>query len=324
MTTDFHDDLKKLIGEIDETKSLLKLEKETKAKQSTKETMLQKTIKNEKKHYHEGRRERVRSSVDADPDFESFSEHEVLEYLLYPVVKRVDTNAIAHDLISRFGTFFGVLHATIDELVEVPYITVEVARYLTSIIPAARKAEISKLKNNVFIDSTLLAVEYLRPFFQNRNNERMIVCTLDNNDRVLSVDTISEGDTAYTTVDIKKIVQTACRHSAVKVIIAHNHPAGTLQPSDADKSSTSKIGIALSAMGILLVDHLIFTTNGHYSFFSEGLFDSIYEATDRTLGTQMARELRQRKTRTKEGKYVFEKGSDFMELFETETKDEDK
>ncbi|MCL2861952.1 MAG: hypothetical protein FWE22_06045 [Firmicutes bacterium] len=319
MSKDFLNDLQKVICDIDKQKVDLKEEKKPSTKQTekSKETLLEKTIKNEKKHYHEGRRERVRFSVDSDPDFESFSEHEVLEYLLFPVIKRVDTNAIAHDLINRFGTFFGVLNATIEELIEMPYITDEVARYLNSIIPAARKAEISKLKNNAFLDSTLLAVDYLRPFFRNRNNERLIVCTLDTNDRVLSVDTVSEGDTNYTTLDIKKIVQTACRHGAVKVILSHNHPAGTLQASEADKNATNRIGIALSAIGIILVDHIIFTATSHYSFFAEGLFDNIYELTDKTLGSQMAKELRQRKTRTKEGKYVLEKGSDFMELFET-------
>lgn len=256
---------------------------------------------------HEGHRERVRFSVDNDPDFTTFSDHQILEYLLFNTIKRVDTNKIAHELINTFGTFSGVLNASIAELKKVPYINESVARMLTSIIPAARRAELSRFKNSVFITTTNEAVEYLSGFFMNRNRELLYLACLDHADRVINVNLISHGDTSYTEFKIKKVIQTACSNDAEKVILAHNHPAGSIEPSPADINATSKLMLALGSMGILLIDHIIFTSNDYYSFFQNDDMEEIYSRCDRTFGTTLFKELRQRKIKSAlKGQYVFE------------------
>lgn len=270
-------------------------------------------MKSVKKNVHEGHRKRVRSSVDTDPDFVTFSDHEILEYLLFSTIPRVDTNEIAHNLIDNFGSFSGVLNATVSELVKVPYINEATARMLTSIIPAARRAEISRLRNNVFLDTAKNAVNYIHPFFMNRNKELIYLVSLDISDRVLCVNLIASGDVNFSAFDIKKAIEAACRNSAAKVIIAHNHPAGSLIPSDDDIDATRKLGVALTAMGIMLVDHLIFTATGYYSFYATGKIEEIYRTCDEMLGTPFIKELRTRKPNKPDGKYIFEKGNLFFE-----------
>lgn len=258
------------------------------------------------KNYHIGRRARVKKSVASDPDFNTFSDHEVLEYLLYATLPRVDTNQIAHVLIDTFGSFSGVLNATINELVLVPHVTEQTARMLTSIVPASRKSEMSRLRNNVIISNTVEAVNYMHPFYVNRSTEFVYMLCLNSNDRVIGVDLISSGDTNFTSFDIKKIIETACRHKATKIVISHNHPAGSLEPSQADKDVTSRLAVALLSMGIILLDHLIFTSKNYYSFFLNRDFESIYERIDSMFKTDLLNEVRLKKKNYVAGRYIFE------------------
>ncbi len=266
-----------------------------------------------KRNIHEGHRKRVRSSVDTDPDFTTFSDHEILEYLLFATLPRIDTNPVAHELIDNFGSFSGVLNATVNELVKIPRISEATARMITAIIPAARRAEISRLRNNVYLDTAKKAVEYVHPFFMNRNREFVYLISLDIYDRVLCVNLIANGDVNFSSFDIKKVIECACRNSAAKVILAHNHPAGSLVPSEADVDVTKKLGIALTAMGIMLVDHLIFTASDYFSFYASGKIEEIYATCDSMLRTPLVREMRTRKKNKPDGKYIFEKGSVFFE-----------
>ncbi|MCL2798280.1 MAG: hypothetical protein FWD58_09560 [Firmicutes bacterium] len=262
---------------------------------------------------HSGHRARVKMSADRDPDFTTFSDHEVLEYILFNTIPRIDVNPLAHLLIETFGSFSGVLNANINELKQVSYVSKELgrtlnvgeetARSLICIIPAARKAEMSRLKNQSVLNHTAAAAQYLQPYFMNRGTEHVYLASLNNSDRVISVDLITVGDTNFSTVEIKKIVETACRHKAAKVVIAHNHPAGTLQPSQDDTDVTARLVIALMSINIVLSDHLIFAGDGYYSFFAHGDFESIYTYIDSIFGTNLVKEIRLKPKNYRAGVY---------------------
>jgi len=274
---------------------------------------------------HEGHRARVKKSVSMDPDFTTFSDHEVLEYLLFNTIPRADVNELAHHLIDTFGSFSGVLNANVNELKQISYfcasagrtfnIGEDTARSLTSILPAARKAEMSRLRNNAVLHNTAAAVNYLQPFFMNRNAEHIYLACLNGSGRVLSVDLITVGDTNFSTVEVKKIIETACRHKASKVIIAHNHPAGTLEPSQDDLDVTARLVISLMSMNVVVLDHLIFTSQNYYSFFANRGFEAIYAYVDSIFKTSLVQEIRLKPKNYRAGVYpaggdgeVYEKG----------------
>lgn len=83
--------------------------------------------------------------------------------------------------------------------------------------------------------------------------------------------TVSEGGPCSTAVDVKLILQGALLTNAHGVILAHNHPSGNLQPSAPDKAMTKKIEKALLTMDMRLLDHLIVTRDGYFSFIDEGV-----------------------------------------------------
>ena len=96
------------------------------------------------------------------------------------------------------------------------------------------------------------------------------VLLLTNANQVLGVSEISVGSTTGVSVNVKEIYQLALLSNASAVIVAHNHPSGKLAPSTADKSITEKLQKALKLLDIILLDHLILTSEGFISFSDSG------------------------------------------------------
>lgn len=96
------------------------------------------------------------------------------------------------------------------------------------------------------------------------------VMLLSRANRVLGIVTISSGGTAGTVVDIKLVYAAAIKSNSSSVIIAHNHPSGNLRPSEQDKRLTQRIKQAGNLLDIPVLDHVIMTTEGYYSFADEG------------------------------------------------------
>lgn len=102
--------------------------------------------------------------------------------------------------------------------------------------------------------------------------EQMVVMYLGRNARVLGIYNLSRGGITETIVDIRLILSVAVTITACKLIISHNHPSGTLRPSDADICITEKLKKACQYFDISLDDHLIVTPEKEfYSFAQEGI-----------------------------------------------------
>jgi len=99
--------------------------------------------------------------------------------------------------------------------------------------------------------------------------EFFMVALLSRNNHFLGVSKISTGSTNGTVVNIKEILQLAIKTNSSAIILGHNHPSGNLQPSDCDISITRKIKEVCKLCDITLLDHIILTSEGHYSFIDE-------------------------------------------------------
>ncbi|RYJ41571.1 putative DNA repair protein [Flavobacterium beibuense] len=101
--------------------------------------------------------------------------------------------------------------------------------------------------------------------------EEFKILMLNYANEVLGVYNLSKGGVSGTVVDIKLLFAVALKCHASNIIIAHNHPSGTLIPSESDKTITAKIKKASELLDIKLIDHLIVTKEGYYSFSEFGL-----------------------------------------------------
>ena len=94
---------------------------------------------------------------------------------------------------------------------------------------------------------------------------------LDRANNVIGYFKIAEGGIDATIMDERLIMSAALNVLATSIILCHNHPSGNLKPSDADKLLTQKIKFAGDIMKIILLDHIIVTADGYFSFADEGI-----------------------------------------------------
>lgn len=113
--------------------------------------------------------------------------------------------------------------------------------------------------------------DIMRPSMMDLPHEEFWMLVLNRANLVIKKELISRGGVAGTVVDTKIIFKTACENYASSIIICHNHPSGNLKPSEADIKITKNIKEAGKIMEIPLLDHLIITENGFYSFGDEGM-----------------------------------------------------
>tara|TARA_R110002167_G_scaffold23464_5_gene83268 strand:+ start:1517 stop:2215 length:699 start_codon:yes stop_codon:yes gene_type:complete len=116
------------------------------------------------------------------------------------------------------------------------------------------------------INSSKEAFELLQPVMGDLHHEEFWIVYLNNANKVLLTSQLSKGGLTGTLVDVRIAMKQALELSAVAVILAHNHPSGTLQPSKADKDVTQKLKSAAAALDIKVLDHLIITQMEYFSF----------------------------------------------------------
>lgn len=113
--------------------------------------------------------------------------------------------------------------------------------------------------------------ELMKPSLMDLSHEEFWLLMLNRSNTVIKKELISRGGVSGTVVDNKIIFKTALINNASSIIVCHNHPSGNLKPSDADIKITKNIKEAGKTIEVPLLDHLIITDNGFYSFLDEGL-----------------------------------------------------
>jgi DNA repair protein RadC len=113
--------------------------------------------------------------------------------------------------------------------------------------------------------------QYLNEKFKDLTYEVFAVIFLNQANKIIHFEVISKGGITGTVADPRIILKLALGFGAVSIILCHNHPSGNLNPSNADKAITKKIGDAASLMDIKLLDHIIVSDEGYFSFMEEGL-----------------------------------------------------
>ncbi|PHQ62459.1 MAG: hypothetical protein COC08_00835 [Maribacter sp.] len=116
------------------------------------------------------------------------------------------------------------------------------------------------------IGSSQHVFEILQPLMGELQHEEFWVLYLNNSNRILHKAQLSKGGITGTLVDVRIVMKQALELGAIALILAHNHPSGTLKPSKADKEITQKIKRASEAMDIKVLDHLIITQKDYFSF----------------------------------------------------------
>lgn len=182
-----------------------------------------------------------------------------------------DTNDLSHALINEFGSLDKLLEANPKDISRRCNVS-ENTSILISMIPQLTRRYL-KLKSGEkpMLDSSSKAGDYAVALLTGRVYEGFYVICLDSQNRVNHTELVHEGTINEAPVYPRIIVETALRHRANSIILAHNHPGGTMQPSLADIEITKKITTALEPISIKVIDHIIVAGDSYYSFAEKGL-----------------------------------------------------
>lgn len=219
---------------------------------------------------HEGHRQRLTKRFLSE-GLESFEEHEILEFMLFYVIPRQDTNATAHRLLEKFGSLAGVLEANAADIATVAGMGDRAAAYLTMFPGVLRAYKKSKIGERPIIQSIQKACDFAISLLYGKPYEQFYVIWLNTQNRVIHYEKLSEGGISSSPIYMNKVAAAGLRHHAVKGIIAHNHPGGDVTPSPMDVQTTHEIMHALGVLDIELVDHIIVSDDACFSFQADSL-----------------------------------------------------
>lgn len=220
---------------------------------------------------HDGHRQRLKSRF-LKEGLDNFEELQVLELLLFYCIPRKDTNPIAHALLDRFGSVSQVMEAPVGELMKVPGVGENVATFLALVNSMGRYYEVNRQSRVTVLTTIDQCGQYLVPYFQRRRNETVFLLCLDAKCKVLCCKEIGEGSVNSAAIPIRRVVETALGANATSVVMAHNHPSGLALPSDEDVLTTRRLSVALNAVEIQLIDHVIVADGDFVSMAQSGLY----------------------------------------------------
>lgn len=186
-------------------------------------------------------------------------------------------NESAVDLSKRIlGSIDNNLNAlgklTIQQLMKFKGIGEAKAISIIAAMELGRRRRTEEVVELTKITSSQTIFQIMQPIIGELPHEEFWIIYLNNSNKVISKSQLSKGGITGTLVDTRLVFKVALEMGATSLILCHNHPSGTIMPSDADKLITKKLKLAGDSLDVKVLDHLIITETKYYSFVDEGIF----------------------------------------------------
>jgi DNA repair protein RadC len=207
----------------------------------------------------------------------ALSDSELLALLLRTGTAGRGVLQMAQDLLAPadaggFGGIAGLLNARVDDLKRVKGLGGSAKRAeLAAVLELARRALHQQLQEREVFSSPGAVKQYLQLRLAARPHEVFAVLFLDAQNRLLALEELFRGTLTQTSVYPREVVQQALHHRAAAVVLAHNHPSGTVQPSRADEALTQTLKTALALVDVRVLDHVVVAPGGAFSMAEHGL-----------------------------------------------------
>ncbi|WP_313075332.1 RadC family protein [Melaminivora sp.] len=170
-----------------------------------------------------------------------------------------------------FGGIAGLLHANAGELARIKGLGPAKRAELLAVLELARRALAEQLAERAVFDSPGAVRHYLQLHLAARTHEVFAALFLDSQHRLIAMEELFRGTLTQTSVYPREVVLRALQHHAAAVILAHNHPSGSVQPSRADEALTQTLKSALALVDVRVLDHIIVAPGASLSMAEQGL-----------------------------------------------------
>lgn len=215
-------------------------------------------------------RKRLRRKF-AESGIDSLQDYEKLELLLTFAIPRKDVKPVGKKLLDKFGTISRVMDSGIEELKKIDglgeqsAVLIKLARELSTIYFG------ENIKERDLLKSPRSVVDYCRMKLGALENESFMVIFLDTKNRLIDHKVISEGSVNNVPIYPRKLIKIALDLNATGIILVHNHPSGNSEPSRVDKEITESIIQISGELEIRVLDHIIVSQTGYFSFLENNL-----------------------------------------------------
>ncbi len=217
-----------------------------------------------------GPRARMRARLlKAGPD--SLNDQDLLEMVLFLALPRRDTKPMAKDLLFRFRSFAAAIAAPEADLARVPGLGAAGIAALKTVQAAALRLVRAEVGERPVLGNWDVLMDYLQARLAREKTEKFHVLFLDSRNRLLADEEQSRGTVNHAPVYPREVAKRALELGATALILVHNHPSGDPKPSQDDIAMTRKIASVLSALSIVLHDHVIVGNGRWASLRREGL-----------------------------------------------------
>lgn len=175
------------------------------------------------------------------------------------------------DAAPGFGGIAGLLNATPEDLKVVKGLGPAKRAEIIAVLELARRAVAQQLQERAVLSDPSTVKQYLQLHLGQRQHEVFAVVFLDSQNKLLAMEELFRGTLTQTSVYPREVVLRALHHQAAAVVLAHNHPSGTVQPSRADEALTSTLKSALALVDVRVLDHIIVAPGNALSMAESGL-----------------------------------------------------
>lgn len=228
---------------------------------------------NKDKSVHSSHRARLKNKF-LNGGLSGFSDHEIIELLLFYAIPRRDVNPLAHALINKFGSINGVIDADIESLKLVEGMG-ENSATLISLLHHVFNKYNSETRIKTKLDSALMAKAFCKTLFGEPNVEQFYVICLNSSNKIICKQLLSTGTSTKVNVNVRQITDFALKNKCERIIITHNHPSEHCMPSDDDLAFTRTVLCSCLLNDIDVLDHIIVSKKDASSFAELGLLNGL-------------------------------------------------
>lgn len=200
----------------------------------------------------------------------ALSDAELLAVFLRVGVKGKNAVQLGQDMIQRFGSLQGLFGASLTDFCAMHGVGTAKFAQLQAVLELARRAIEEPLRSGRTLGSPAAVKEFLRLLFSGKSCESFHVLFLDVKNRLIDSKELFRGTLTHTSVYPREVVRETLARNAASIMLAHNHPSGTPDPSESDLLLTRALVQALALIDVRILDHFVVAGHQVHSFAEHG------------------------------------------------------
>ena len=173
--------------------------------------------------------------------------------------------------MAKFGNIKAISQATIEELSQIKGIGFAKAAQIKACFELGKRQDLEPELKNFDIKDPQSVVKAVKASIKDKAKEHFKLILLNTRNKIIGISTVSIGSLNASIVHPREVFKDAIIHNAYSVVLAHNHPSGDTEPSEDDLTITKRLVEAGKILGIEVIDHIIISKNGFFSFKEKGL-----------------------------------------------------